>query len=86
MALVRSFAAKPKMQKKDLEDFDLLMNNLNQKLKTVELRVNTDLDRSRPYVHQIKENVAYIRSPDSAWKNHSIVQINSKQRGLILAL
>ena len=76
------------MQKVNLEDFDLLMNNLTKKMKVEALikKGSSSLDRSFPYVHQVKENMAYVRSPALHWKNNSIVHLNDSQRGLILAL
>ena len=56
-SLQRSRQFATKLSQAKLEDFELLMGNLTQKIRN-----------QAPYVYQVKEQIAFIRCPDPAWK------------------
>ena len=51
------------------------MGNLTQKIRN-----------QAPYVYQVKEQIAFIRCPDPAWKFNQIVDLNGKDKALIISL
>jgi len=73
----RSFSKVVPVRKIDMEDFDQLMNEMNKKINadSTMTKLSGPLDRSKPYVHQVKESMAYIRSPCPSWKNNQVVHI-----------
>ena len=70
----------------DKEDFDMLFQNLN---KRVGKETAGDLDKRKPYIHQQKGSVVYLRGltlDNYSLKVNQIIKLDDQQHGMILSV